>query len=761
MKPATIKSIIVFLIILVLFLAPVSAAQLEVGPSQTYNTIQEAVDASTDSDIINVHQATYAEDVVINKKLTIQSNAGDNVTLMPANTGFKVIKNGTDDASGTTIKGFTIINSPSGTGINVSVNNCIIKNNHITGGTTGIEILGNSTLVENNSISGVLNSSIQVGYNPIINNSSTIISPDNCKIQDNQINGGLNGIAAVSDHIIIKGNNISKAQEHGIFLFGCYPTITENRISDMMGSGPKTGISLASINITGTTGITITGNNISNINSSNDTAQALDTFIMSTNSSLDSILVSKNMISEIYGMGKMTQVSVVALALNGSISTMKLMENTITQVTNTGVNSTSTGLSVVAMGFDKNNNTTTSSNLTISKNNISGINSSGANSTIKGISFVQLCGGDSSIFENNIFNFKSDKIAVGISFAGVDYTNLQSTGRINKNNISNLTSNNISSGIQSVNLGNTYLQNNIISQVNSPRTKYILVQSPLNGTATLNGNNLEGTGIGEGMAVNGNHTIIHYNRIVNFQHYIQNINSSEAGTISQGNALPIDSEIREYLLSHYGTNLTEEDVTAIIDAYHKVIDAQDNIPSNTSAPFNWYGINSDPGTNKFLKGNGSLDYSPWLVLNITAQPSHIQLGQNSSITAQVYQDSEGFDHSSDAIMFFSGAQVTFTTNLGNVGSKSITLPWTNGRASAVLRADEGEGLATLTASDYQTVQTLVRIGDVPLPDEGNSTGKTIANAASTITMQNTGMPINYLLLALVLVIGGCLLPKRK
>ena len=229
---------------------------------------------------------------------------------------------------------------------------------------------------------------------------------------------------------------------------------------------------------------------------------------MSTNSSLDSILVSKNIISEIYGMGKMTLVSVVALALNGSISTIKLMENTITQVANTGVNSTSTGLSLVAMGFDKNNNTTTSSNLTISKNNISGINSSGANSTIKGISFMQLCGGDSSIFENNIFNFKSDKMAVGISFAGVDYTNLQSIGSINKNNISNLTSNNISSGIQSVNLGNTYLQNNIISQVTSPRTKKIWCKVHLMEMPLLPGTNLEGTGIGEGMAVNGNHTII-------------------------------------------------------------------------------------------------------------------------------------------------------------------------------------------------------------------------------------------------------------
>lgn len=73
-------------------------------------------------------------------------------------------------------------------------------------------------------------------------------------------------------------------------------------------------------------------------------------------------------------------------------------------------------------------------------------------------------------------------------------------------------------------------------------------------------------------------------------------------------------------------------------------------------------------------GNGTLNYNPWLVLTLTAHPSTIYTGQNSLLTADVYTDAAGGDHRADAAMFFSGPQVTFTTTLGNVGSKFVTVP---------------------------------------------------------------------------------------
>lgn len=164
------------------------------------------------------------------------------------------------------------------------------------------------------------------------------------------------------------------------------------------------------------------------------------------------------------------------------------------------------------------------------------------------------------------------------------------------------------------------------------------------------------------------------------------------------------------------------------------------------AEYNWWGSNSGPAAGSVTE---FVDCAPWLVLNVKADPATTSTGSTSKITADVYKDSNGEDHSVDALMFFSGPEVTFTTDLGNVGSKSITVPWSYGSASATLRTDEGPGIATVTAADGQTVKTSIKI-------------QSTANAASkTIGMKETGIPINYLILAILAVISGLLIPKRK
>jgi len=120
-----------------------------------------------------------------------------------------------------------------------------------------------------------------------------------------------------------------------------------------------------------------------------------------------------------------------------------------------------------------------------------------------------------------------------------------------------------------------------------------------------------------------------------------------------------------------------------------------------------------------------------------------------SFNADVYRDSNGGDHSANAAQFFSGPRVTFTTNLGNVGSKSVTVPWVNGRAIATLRADEGPGIATVTASDYQTVKTFIKI-----------LGKS-NNRSKTIEMQKTGFPVQGLIFAILIVLSGLAVTRRK
>lgn len=79
-------------IMVLLFLAstaaiamPVSAkaAQLHVGPGQTYSTITAAILAAKTGDTIIVHPATYDEQLVIDKSLTLEGH-GDNTIVKPS-----------------------------------------------------------------------------------------------------------------------------------------------------------------------------------------------------------------------------------------------------------------------------------------------------------------------------------------------------------------------------------------------------------------------------------------------------------------------------------------------------------------------------------------------------------------------------------------------------------------------------------------------------------------------------------------------------
>lgn len=54
---------------------------LHVGSGQTYSTIQSAVDAASENDMIMIHNGTYYENVVVNKTLIIVGNGPDNTII--------------------------------------------------------------------------------------------------------------------------------------------------------------------------------------------------------------------------------------------------------------------------------------------------------------------------------------------------------------------------------------------------------------------------------------------------------------------------------------------------------------------------------------------------------------------------------------------------------------------------------------------------------------------------------------------------------
>jgi len=141
-------------------------------------------------------------------------------------------------------------------------------------------------------------------------------------------------------------------------------------------------------------------------------------------------------------------------------------------------------------------------------------------------------------------------------------------------------------------------------------------------------------------------------------------------------------------------------------------------------------------------------------MRYNANPTTIQQGSTSTLTADFRYDSSGAFHDPSLGHLPDGTPVTFTTNLGNVGSKSITVGTLNGIAIAILRGDEAAGAAFTSALlDGQTLHSTVTI----------TPGTTVSAAGSTRTigMQTTGLPIGAIILAVLMVFNGMVMSKRQ
>lgn len=184
-----------------------------------------------------------------------------------------------------------------------------------------------------------------------------------------------------------------------------------------------------------------------------------------------------------------------------------------------------------------------------------------------------------------------------------------------------------------------------------------------------------------------------------------------------------------------------------------------------NATLNWWGSNAGPTVNvgpavdriKIDDGDVSDSiYSPYLIMRISADPSAIYTGQTSKITANVYMDSNGVDHSADAAQFFSGPEVTFHSNLGTIGSYTKTVDWILGQAVRTYHAIAA-GEDPITATDGPTVTTTLTILQAPVTPSGNE----VKAASKTIGMQETGAPLAPLALAVLMVLGGLAGTRRK
>lgn len=166
--------------------------------------------------------------------------------------------------------------------------------------------------------------------------------------------------------------------------------------------------------------------------------------------------------------------------------------------------------------------------------------------------------------------------------------------------------------------------------------------------------------------------------------------------------------------------------------------------------YNWWG-SSNPEFDQIITGTFA-DYDPWLVMRYTTNPTTITQGSTSTLTADFRYDSEGTFHDPALGNLPDRTVVTFTTNLGNVGSKIATALTINGVATILLRGDEAAGTAlTSAALDLETIYLTVPI----TPTTVN------AVTTNTVGMQNTGTPLVGIVLATLMVLSGFFRTRKK
>lgn len=169
---------------------------------------------------------------------------------------------------------------------------------------------------------------------------------------------------------------------------------------------------------------------------------------------------------------------------------------------------------------------------------------------------------------------------------------------------------------------------------------------------------------------------------------------------------------------------------------------------------NWWGSNYNPKNypNNFGGQMNLINANPWLTLTIKANPTSIPYGDTSTVTASVTINSDGVDTSSISHIP-NGTPITITTDLGNVGSKSVTAGTVAGVATAILRVNDGWGTAHLYAilDGFMTPEpaTVVIAATVPITTE------------KIVGMQTTGAPITGIILAMLMVLGGFISTLKK
>jgi hypothetical protein len=149
-----------------------------------------------------------------------------------------------------------------------------------------------------------------------------------------------------------------------------------------------------------------------------------------------------------------------------------------------------------------------------------------------------------------------------------------------------------------------------------------------------------------------------------------------------------------------------------------------NSATQIIAENNWWGCNFGPGATgagcsgtpngASNSGAGGIDFNPWLVLGVTASPTTVAVGNNSTLTASLKKNSDNLDTSLMGMgLFPDGVTVGFGGALGTASPTSATTAGALAGSAFTAGGTPGAGSGTATV-DGQTVSAPITVTAGPL-----------------------------------------------
>ncbi len=161
-----------------------------------------------------------------------------------------------------------------------------------------------------------------------------------------------------------------------------------------------------------------------------------------------------------------------------------------------------------------------------------------------------------------------------------------------------------------------------------------------------------------------------------------------------------------------------------------------------------------------------------LYIKITSSNSNPKTGETFTLTYKL--GNNGPDAAQNVTITIPLPKGFTATNISgdgkwNYNEKTNTITWTMDSVEVgdpylyITGKNTKTGTSSFTATINTTTYNTQGITPASITTQANSNNNntTTVNASSTVTMQHTGIPLNYLIIAIMLVIGGLIIPKRK